>query len=481
MNKNILRYLAPLALSVLGAGAASAGETEIIENPTCGISLPGNSSAKNFIIKGDVNCAYGDLKAGLPDSMHQNIPSAAVNIWGDDITVTFEGDIYCNGGVTNAYGEPTDSIDTIGIWVRGNRNIIKGNRENLENENSHHPISNIIDCSIAIEVGEALSKTIVDSKEQITVPMPQPEAEGHLSARFKGHNLIEQFVLVNCSAGLRLLNNFNLVRHVDAFCGTTPVATAHTNQVLPATAGFVLGIKAADAEDNASCYIPLPTDPSTSDSVVPNPAGISGNELFPSVYFNRIEHSHAEFSDFGFVGANEIDYRVFFPLITNTFHSNTAAHNLNAGFLVQGTGHILDKNFAYENGPSTIRDSKSFWSGNGIQVTLQNPACNYNFLNGKSEELNIVKNNKAEHNLVSGIVAVAGAYNSNSLPVDDPNYLYGATANAGTKFRNNYANGHKADLYDDNEDCAAGNSELYFLNYWKRNHGQFYSPECVGN
>ena len=151
---------------------------------------------------------------------------------------------------------------------------------------------------------------------------------------------------------------------------------------------------------------------------------------------------------------------------------------MQAGIHIAGTGHKVVENNVYANGVGAV-------PGNGIVMSLVNPACNPNFLLTEDYVLNRVRQNNANDNRGYGLAALLG---TNSLAPDDPDYN-AAYANSGTVFRfNEVLHNGPYDLKDDNQDCASGNSELDFLNFWRGNNLSGYSTypttgqnPCVAN
>ncbi|MFI4954819.1 MAG: hypothetical protein ACHP9Y_02790 [Gammaproteobacteria bacterium] len=474
MNKNIIRFIAPLAVSIIGMSAVCAEESapsniKVYEGSEleCGLIIDGNDGSELIVIKGDIKCDPAELRPGAGDE-DKGIPSAAVNILGNNLKVRFEDDIYCNGRLQNLASDFTDEIGSIGVWVAGDNNVIEG--------------VNAIECNVGIEVGFAPTPSTPpaprknEASELVTVVMPES-----LERRSHGHNIIKHSSAVNCNAGVRLLNNHNKVRLSKASCGlvNSNIETKAFGANLLTSVGFAIGIKALNPSDNFSCFSQEGTNPA-----VPTPDAILGNETLPSVYHNVIELSTADLNGIGFLGGNEMDWKVKRNVVTNIFRFNTAKNigdlEGSTGFLLAGTGHIVRNNTAFE----------SF--GNGVAVSLNNPACNPNFLHSNdfgytAVDLNKVKDNHTNDNDQYGVAALPYGLLSIVPPAVLPTNL-AAYSNAGTEITFNISGDEAANgvynLFDANNSCVTGTG-LDAGNYWSGNEGGSFptdiKPQCVGN
>lgn len=466
MNIQILRLIAPLAVSALSMNVALAtnssetANSKIIDEckndadcmvipASCNMTIPPeNQAEKKWVVEGDVKCPMGALEKGSETDEYGRayLKSAAVNIVGEGLTVTFTGNILCNGvlddvnGKSNTSKDATEELNTVGIWVSTDNNTIKGGSS--ANDISTH----IYNCNVSIEVSELAMRYQSDSMNDSSFP-PQPVK--------KVNNVIEYFKLYNCNSGVRVLTNGNIVRGVNAKCGAQqPASKSYSFD------GFVLNAKALDPADNTYC---------------------TGNEeIFPAISHNVFEYNVAEFNYNGFLGGNELPIRNRYQPLTNHIRHNKASQNLNVGILLVGTGHQVTKNQSSTNGNAyLLADS----IGSGIVVSLNNPNCNSNSQREKSYTLNRVSENTVEHNSAHGLAAIyhpdngKSPYDSDGSDNQDWERKY---ANAGTEFKKNVAFNNASsssgstpyyDLYDNNGDCSNGRSEQYKLNEWSFNNG----------
>ena len=436
MNKHLVRLLAPVAIGAMSMNVALANdipsEQKVLpsvpsdyegdfielegEDVYCGMQVPpAGHPGKKYIIKGIINCAPGDLGAPGADDptfFTDGIPSAAINILGNGLTVVIEDDVDCGGDVVNDgnfSGDFTYDINTIGVWVAGFGNKILGRADFDGKERGH-----INDCNVSMEVGY----------NGTTLQGPQV-----------GLNLVEHFNFVDCNSGGRFLNSINRGHDLVASCGLLQLEDQTTAAPYPPVSsdGIVIGIDALNT--TASCH------------------------FLPSVYFNTVSGSEFVGNNNGIVGGNQM--RVIKPLdnfqvptnfiVDNVIHDDGLAGihgNLNAGILLAGTGFVVKNNDTYDN--------QLF----GIDLSLHRPHCNPNYQTGFHMLTNLVTKNRAFENLGAGVAAEP----SNGSP------------NAGTVFKRNHAykNG-RLDYFEGNRDCANGEIEWPILNQWTQNKGKFFN------
>ena len=244
-----------------------------------------------------------------------------------------------------------------------------------------------------------------------------------------GRNHVSKVQSVRCNSGFRMLNNGNVISESKANCGKLEQFDKLDHTSISRD-GFVIGIKSI--ENESSCE--------------------NGHERYESIYGNRVHNSIAIGNENGFIGGN--DLTLFsstpprFPVITNTIVNNQVSQNNNNGIYIPGTGFLVKGNEMERNGA-------------GIDVSRANPAC------GPQGAVNLIKENTVSRSQGRGISATAFG--------DD-------LVTTGALFIDNYSiDNNGLDFYDENDECASGDTELDEYNIWNGNlpHTASNNKPCV--
>jgi hypothetical protein len=430
MNKILLQVLASFVISMLGTSLVLAeqntqensydenfpipedGELDPnythVYNTYCGmeIGVTGTLDQK-FMLHNDIICAPGQLR--------QLGKNAALTVVGENTTVLMnDHNVICAGDLKNSSHQSSNQMSSIGILLNTGGSKIIGS-------NNPQGFGTVSGCNVGVEVGYAHSN-------------PQTPANPRA-----GRNQVKQVQVLLCNAGIRVLNNDNIVQDNKVTCGLpkeryNPIASTEENEPadsypypVPGTKkinsdAYVLGIKALTA-DTTSCR--------TFDTI-------------PTINRNTLTNNIAQANVNGFVGANEMEVSRQPGEKTNIIRNNIARHNSRFGINILGTGYQVTHNASvHDNGFS------------GINVTRKRPECGPD-----RGVLNTISNNKSHQNR-NGITAIA----------DFRFRLPGQRIeNSGTLFEYNTALDNQFfDLFDSNGQCALYPNEITYLNKWRSN------------